>query len=215
MEPVIRVFVVDDHPLVREGITKILGLEESFQIVGEADSGGEALRLIVENRPDIILLDLKLPDMTGIEVCREIKKLYPEGKVIALTIYDDEAHVIESVRAGVVGYLPKDVDPDTLIEAVKYAAQGKTYFHPSIAGKIINETLCQGFNPCRISRKRLTSREIEVLSLVARGYTNKDIAEELYISEKTVKNHMTNIFRKLEVNDRTEAVVYAMRAGLI
>jgi len=216
VEP-IRVFVVDDHPLVRKGILKILSLEKEFEIVGEAGTGEEALRLIKEAKPDVILLDLNLPDITGIEVCRQIKKVYPEGRVIALTIYDDETHVIESVKAGVIGYLPKDVEPDTFIEAVKFAANGRSYFHPSIAGKVINdyERLCTSLEAGRKSRSLLTAREIEVLSLAAKGYTNKNIAKELFISEKTVKNHMTNIFRKLEVKDRTEAVVYAIRERLI
>jgi len=216
MEP-IKVLVVDDHPLVREGIIKILGLEKSFEIVGEAGTGQEALELIFKTKPDIILLDLNLPDITGIEVCRRVREEYPSGKVIALTIYDDDAHVLESVKAGVTGYLPKDVDPDTFIEAVKFAAQGRSYIHPSIAGKVLvdYERLSARLEAGRRDRNPLTAREVEVLSLIAKGYTNKDIANELFISEKTVKNHITNIFRKLEVRHRTEAVVHAMKAKII
>ena len=214
MQPT-KIMVVDDHPLVREGIIKTLSLEASFQVVGKAGTGKAALEVAGKTRPDVILLDLNLPDITGVEVCRQIVERYPEIDVIALTIYDDEAHVLESIKAGVSGYLLKDIDPDTLIEAVKAVCAGGSYIHPSVAGMLISD---YGKLSSRLRgehREVLTAREKEVLSLVAQGLTNKEIAEELFISEKTVKNHITNVFRKLEVNGRTEAVVQAMKKHII
>ena len=213
----IKILVVNDHPLVRQGIIKILGLEKKFKVIAEAGTGSQGVSLALCERPDVVLLDLNLPDMTGIEVCREILKEFEDAKIIALTIYDDDAHVLESIKAGVTGYLPKDVDPDTLIEAIKISAAGGAYIHPSVAGKVLND---YGRISSRLEAKSreenpLTGREVEILALVAKGFTNRDIAERLYISEKTVKNHITNIFRKMEVRDRTEAVVHALKAKII
>ena len=213
----VRVLVVDDHPLVRQGIIKFLGLEDAFKVVGEAGTGAEAMKLIPSTNPDVILLDINLPDITGIEVCKRIKAQYPHCKVIALTVYDDEAHVLESIKAGVTGYLPKDVNPDTFIEAIKYAAGGESYIHPSVAGKLMDDygRLSSKLEMNEKHSNPLTPREIEVLSLAAKGCTNKNIANELFISEKTVKNHITNIFKKIKVKDRTEAVVYALKNNII
>ncbi|MHB1125756.1 MAG: response regulator [Bacillota bacterium] len=210
-----KLLVVDDHPLIREGLCKILQLEPAFQIVGEAANGEEAVSLAHQSRPDVVLMDINLPVKNGIDACREITASLPQTRVIVLTVYDDERYVVDVFKAGASGYLLKDVEPDRLIEAIKTVAAGASFIHPSIAGKMLKE-----FN--RLSRaveesqeNPLSPREMEILNLIARGETNRSIAQKLYISEKTVKNHITNIFRKLEVDDRTEAVVWAIRAKIL
>ncbi|MGB9921080.1 MAG: response regulator [Moorellales bacterium] len=209
----IRVLIVDDHQLIREGLLKVLSLHPDIQVVGEAATGDEAIHKAQELEPDVVLLDLNLPGRDGVEVCR---LLAGNGscRVIALTVYDDEEHVFAAVRAGATGYLLKDVSPDELATAIRAVAGGEGVMHPRVTGKIMRE-----FN--RLSGEQagptvpLTPREIEVLRLVARGYSNKDIAAELYISQKTVKNHITNILRKLELEDRTQAAVWAVKARLV
>ncbi|MHB1419238.1 MAG: response regulator [Bacillota bacterium] len=210
-----KLLVVDDHPLIREGLCKILNLEPEFQIVGEATNGEEAVRLAFEALPDVILMDINLPVKNGIDACREITDALPQIRVIVLTVYDDERYVSEVFKAGASGYLLKDVEPDRLIEAIKTVAGGGSFIHPTIARKMLKE-----FN--RLSRaveeskeNPLSPRETEVLNLIARGETNRTIAQNLYISEKTVKNHITNIFRKLQVDDRTAAVVLAIKSKIL
>lgn len=210
-----RIMVVDDHPLIREGIIKTLGLEKNFQIVGKAGTGTQALELAGTTSPDVILLDLNLPDISGVELCKKIVASFPKIKVIALTIYDDEAHVLESIKAGVSGYLLKDIDPDTLIKAIKEVCAGGSYIHPRVAGMLISDYGKLSMQLTTEPKDPLTPREKEVLSFVAQGLTNKEIADQLFISEKTVKNHITNVFKKLEVNGRTEAVVLAMKRSII
>lgn len=212
---IIRIVVVDDHPLVREGIVKILGLEETFQIIGEFGEGRMVLGAVEKLRPDVVLLDLNLPDISGVEVCRALAVQFPETKVIALTIYDDEAHVLESIKAGVNGYLLKDISPDTLIEAIKAVYCGGSYIHPRVAGKLMSDYGRLSSLASGQESHMLTARETEVLGMVAEGLTNKEIAGKLFISEKTVKNHITNVFKKLEVSGRTEAVVQAMKRSII
>ncbi|MCR4418702.1 MAG: response regulator transcription factor [Clostridia bacterium] len=208
----VRVLIVDDHQLIREGLTKVLALHPEIQVVGEAATGEEALQRASELEPDVVLLDLNLPGMDGVEVCRVLTG-NGRCRVIALTVYDDDEHVFAAVRAGAAGYLLKDVSPDELARAVRAVADGEGVMHPRVTGKIMRE-----FN--RLSGRQslpvpLTPREVEVLKLVARGYSNKAIAAELYISQKTVKNHITSILRKLELEDRTQAAVWAVRARLV
>ncbi|HHX50799.1 MAG TPA: response regulator transcription factor [Clostridia bacterium] len=211
----IRIVVVDDHPLLREGLIKILSLEDTLEVVGEAGDGETAVQVVEELQPQVVLMDINLPGMDGIQACKAIKSKYPEIQVIALTIYDDDKHVLEIVRAGANGYLLKDVEPDNLLRAIKEAAAGKAPLHPKIAGKLLNEYSRIAHTLETAEQEVLTPREREVLSLIAKGTTNRLIAKELFISEKTVKNHITNIFRKLEVKDRTEAVVEAMKRNII
>lgn len=209
----IRVLIVDDHQLIREGLQKVLSLQEGIAVVGEAATGEEALRLARELRPDVVLLDINLPGMDGVKVCEALRDEGIAG-VIALTVYDDE-HVFAAVKAGAAGYLLKDVNPDELARAIRAVAAGEAIMHPRVTRKVMRE-----FN--RLSREiealtgvPLTAREVEVLRLVAMGYSNKDIAAKLFISQKTVKNHITNILRKLEVEDRTQAAVWAVKANLL
>ncbi|MFZ7101893.1 MAG: response regulator [Peptococcaceae bacterium] len=212
----IRLLIVDDHALLREGLVKIVSLEEQIEIVGEASRGNEAVQLARELKPDVILMDINMPGINGIEATKLIKAEMPNIGIIALTIHDDEEYIFELIRVGISGYVLKDIQPERLIAAIKDVAEGKSVIHPDITAKLLGE-----FN--RLSERKLRSssydeltiREIDVLQLIAKGLTNKDIAQTLYISEKTVKNHITNIFRKLSVEDRTQAALYAIKNKLV
>lgn len=211
----IRVLLVDDHPLLRQGLRKVLELDAGMTVVGEAGDGEEAVQLARRLQPEVILMDINLPGMNGIEVTRLIKGELPETKILALTIHDDDEYVLEMVRAGATGYLLKDVDPGGLVKAIRAAVRGEPYISPGIAGKVfgvLNRLTREGYQP---SHKDLTSRERDVLELIAQGYSNKKIAKILSISEKTVKNHVTSILRKLGVQDRTQAAVYALKNKLV
>ncbi len=211
----ITVMVVDDHPLLREGLIKILSLDDSIEVVGEAGDGETSIIMAEALRPQVILMDINLPKMNGIVACERLKIEFPETQIIILTVCEEERQVLEVVRAGANGYLLKDVEPNMLIQSIKDAVMGRVPLDPKIAGTVLNQ-----FN--RMSKivegernPLLTEREKEIMDLMAKGTTNRQIAESLFISEKTVKNHVTNIFRKLEVGCRTEAVVEAMKRQII
>jgi len=212
----IPILLVDDHPLLRAGLRKVLELEPDLAVVGEAGTGEEALRLARSLRPRIIIMDISLPGINGIEVTKMIKAELPETEILALTIHDDEEYMLEMVRAGARGYILKDVDPGGLIKAIKAALRGESYLSPGIAGKVFGviNRLARGgeYQP---RRQILTRREQEVLELIAQGCSNAKIASLLAISEKTVKNHVTSIFRKLGVKDRTQAALYAIKHKLV
>ncbi len=209
-----RILIVEDFPLMRAGIAKVLSMEPTFQVVGESETGGEALDLAITRYPDVILLDLNLPDISGVEVCKTLVKQQPAIKVIILTVSDAESNILECIRYGASGYLLKDIGPDMLIEAIKATCKWGYFMHPTATGKLIDgygKLISEPIEPgCN-----LTDRETEILARVAEGCTNREIAEELFISEKTVKNHITNVFKKLKVNDRTEAVVHALKRRII
>lgn len=212
----IKVVIVDDHALLREGLAKILSLESNFLIVGEANCGDEAIALTRTLKPDVVLMDINMPGLNGIEATKIIKEEMPQVGIIALTIHEDEEYIFELVRAGVSGYILKDIQPEQLIKAIKDVAEGKTAIQPNITAKLLGE-----FN--RLSDRKtnmfscdqLTARELEVIKLIAQGMPNKEIASTLYISEKTVKNHITNIFRKLNVEDRTQAALFALKNKIV
>ncbi|MGI6142424.1 MAG: response regulator [bacterium] len=212
----IPILLVDDHPLLRQGLRKVLELEPDFEVVGEAGTGEEALQLARSLRPRIILMDINLPGINGIEVTKMIKAELPETEILALTIHDDDEYMLQMVRAGARGYILKDVDPGGLIKAIQAALRGESYISPGIAGKVFGvlNRLARGgeYHP---RSQILTGREQEVLELIAQGCSNAKIAALLAISEKTVKNHVTNIFRKLGVEDRTQAALYAIKHKLV
>lgn len=210
----IRVLIVDDHQLIREGLRKVLALQEDIVVAGEAATGEEALRLVRTLKPDVVLLDINLPGADGIKVCEAMQQ-NGVAKVIALTIYDDDDHVFAAVRAGASGYLLKDVNPDELARAIRAVAAGEAVMHPRVTGKVMREFNRLAAELALLAGVSLTNREVEVLRLVAMGYSNKDIAARLFISQKTVKNHVTNILRKLQVEDRTQAAVWAVKAHLL
>lgn len=216
MGQMLRILIADDYPLVRAGMAQVLSTEPSFIVVGEAETAESVLDLAVKLYPDVILLGLSLPDASSLEVCRTLVREQPGIKVIILTVFDEDTQVLDYIKAGASGYLLKDIAQSTLIDAVKATCRWGSYIHPSVADKLINEysklnARVRGQN----AEGALTTREIEVLARVAEGRTNKEIANELYISEKTVKNHITNVFKKLKVSDRTEAVVQAIKRSII
>lgn len=210
----IKVMVADDHSLVRQGIKKVLELEPTIRVIGETTNGKDTISLAKKLQPDIILMDINMPQINGIEATKIIKKEMPHIKVLVLTIHDDEEYVYETVRSGASGYLLKDVDPGKLVESILRIYEGKSIIHHSVAAKLMQE-FNRLSNPAKDAAVDLTSREQDVLKLIAQGCSNKEIASKLFISEKTVKNHVYNIFRKIDVSDRTQAALYAVRNNMV
>lgn len=212
----IRVMVVDDQQLFRRGIVALLGTESGIEVVGEAGDGIEATSLATSTAPDVVLLDVKMPQRSGTEACRSIKDAVPTTKIVMLTASEEEADLYEAVKAGASGYLLKDSSLEDVADAVRLVADGQSLISPSMAAKLIEEfkQLSQRDRPVTGSL-RLTDRELEVLRLVARGLNNRDISKELFISENTVKNHVRNILEKLQLHSRMEAVMYAVREKLL
>ncbi len=208
--------IVDDHALVREGLTKILSTEEVIKVVGEAENGAQAVEQAFRMQPDVILMDINMPVTNGIEATRAIKNEKPEIGIIALTIHDQEEYLLELIKAGVSGYILKDISPSVLIQTILGVARGESFITPSMTAKMFNEyARLSAQNQLGTSSERLTRREFDVLRLVAHGENNRAIAKKLFISEKTVKNHLTNIFQKLGVEDRTQAAIHAVKNRLV
>jgi DNA-binding NarL/FixJ family response regulator len=214
----IRVLIADDHRVVREGLSAILKTKENIEVIGEAQDGQEAVEKARSLLPDVILMDVSMPKMSGVEATRVIKRELPHIGVVALTMYEEQQYIFDLVRAGATGYLLKDTDSSQIVKAIQSIYRGESLIHPSVASKILAEfsLLAQkkGKKPSWVEHD-LTEREITVLRLVADGKTNKEIANALDLSEKTVKNHIRNIFHKLHVYDRTQAAILAIRKGLI
>ena len=218
----IRVVIADDHALLRQGIRNVLELEPELKVLGEAADGEEAVRLVQEVNPDVLLLDVNMPKGNGLEVTRRLKEAGSPVKIVVLTIHDDQNYVVELVKAGAAGYLLKDVEPSMLIQALKVVAAGETFIYPTLAGKLLGEINRQKERLLETTRiyerrkeERLTYRELDVLELICQGMSNQEVAQKLFLSEKTVKNHLTNIFRKLHVSDRTQAVLYAIKNKMV
>jgi len=217
-EAVIRVLNVDDHGLFRRGLFVVLGGDERLEVVGEAGDGEEAVALATVLRPDAVIMDVRMPRLNGIEATRRIRELLPETKILMLTVSDDEEDLYESIKAGANGYLLKEISVQEVAEAIRAVVQGQSLISPSMASKLLDESNSlarQAAERDRLQTPMLTSRELEVLRQVARGITNKEVAEQLYISENTVKNHVRNILEKLHLHSRMEAVMYAVRMGLL
>ncbi|SDX02976.1 DNA-binding response regulator, NarL/FixJ family, contains REC and HTH domains [Amycolatopsis xylanica] len=204
----ITVMLVDDHPVVREGLRGMLEAEPDLTVVGEAGSGDEAVALTRVKQPDVILMDLRMPGLDGVGATREILAESPSQRVVVLTTYESDADILRAVEAGAAGYLLKDASRTELADAIRAASRGETVLAPSVAGKLVNRVR----NPAAQS---LSAREIEVLRLVSKGSTNADIGRALHISEATVKTHLLRVFAKLDVSDRTAAVMAAMNAGVL
>jgi NarL family two-component system response regulator LiaR len=210
----IRVLICDDQGIVSEGLRVILGTDPELKVVGVANDGREAVELVPRLKPDVVLMDLKMPVMNGIQATRLIREQYPDVRVLVLTTYDADEWVFDAIRNGAAGYLLKDTPPDGLIKAIKGTTAGKTHVDPAVAGKLF-ALVGQGAAPLDNSiAESLTEREREVLRHVARGLSNAAIAEQLYLSEGTVRNYVSAILTKLGASDRTQAAVIALRYGL-
>ncbi len=217
----IRILIADDHHLLRQGIRNFLALEPDFDIIGEAADGEEAVAKAEALNPDILLLDINMPKLTGIEVAARLKASNPAIRVLALTIHDDENYMMKMIQSGAAGYLLKDVDPSMMVQAIRRVYAGESFVEPSLTKKLFQGiTSREEVKPITpaypvAEADRLSSREVEVMQLIGRGMSNAEIARELFLSEKTVKNHLTNIFRKIQVTDRTQAVLYAIKHKIV
>jgi NarL family two-component system response regulator LiaR len=212
----IKVLVVDDHAIVRQGLRTFLELQPDMEVVGEGTNGIEAVDLARRMQPDIILLDLVMPEMDGIQATPQILKTCPNSRIIILTSFSEEDKVLPAIRSGAEGYLLKDIAPDELVQAVRDAYLGQVQLHPDVARKLMS-AVAESAPKARKTPDTpggLTEREHDVLRLIAEGMNNRDIAEKLFISEKTVKTHVSNILGKLGVADRTQAAIYALQRGL-
>ncbi len=209
----IRIVIVDDHPVVRQGLRAFLQTQDNIDVVAEAGDGEQAVEVVQELVPDVVLMDLVMPKMDGIDAIRQIRRLSPSTKVIVLTSFADDDKVFAAVKAGAAGYLLKDVDHQALSEAIRTVHEGGALLHPAVAAKLMQEFTEE--RPSQASPDRLTEREMEVLRLIARGMANKEIALDLGIAEKTVRTHVSNVLQKLHLADRTQAALYAVRERLV
>ena len=208
----IRILIVDDHTVVRDGLNALLSAERGMQVVGVAGDGEVAIQLAGELRPDIVLLDLVMPRMDGVEATRQIKRDHPEVKILVLTSFGEDHQVFAAIKAGANGYLMKDTSTDELIQAVRDTISGVPVMQPEIAQKLMREI--QGQDGLHDEENELTEREIEILQHLAQGKSNQQIADDLFLSERTVRTHITNILSKLGLKNRTQAVLYALREGI-
>jgi DNA-binding NarL/FixJ family response regulator len=207
----IRVLLVDDHAVVREGLRTFLSLQDGIEVVGEAADGEAGVRATEIHQPDVVLMDLVMPRLDGVGAMRELRRLVPSARVIVLTSFLDDDRLLPAIQAGAAGYLLKDAAPQEIARAIRTAHAGETLLDPAVAARLV-EAIAQPAGQAQ--PERLTAREREVLALIARGYANKRIALELGVAEKTVKTHVGHVLAKLGVTDRTQAAVYAVRAGL-
>ena len=211
----INVLIADDHVLMRQGLKQILELEKDIAVIAQASNGNDAVKLAREHRPDIILMDINMPGINGLQAIKEIKQEKLQCRIIVLTIHEDREYLFKTLQMGAEGYVLKDAEPSVLVEAIRNVHSGQSYIQPNMTRELVRE-----FNRVTLHEKEkndardLTAREIEVLELIAEGMINKEIAKQLYISEKTVKNHVSNIFRKLDVSDRTQAAIYAFKHNI-
>ncbi len=209
----ISVLLIDDHRVVRQGLRDFLELQEGIEIVGEASSGEEGVRVAQELLPDVVLMDLVLPGIDGVEATRRVKISSPSSRIIVLTSFADDAKVFPAIKAGAISYLLKDVQPEELARAIRAAQRGEAVLHSEVAAKLMQEFSAP--RPADDPVEQLTDREMDVLRLIAKGKSNKEIADALIISEKTVKTHVSNILSKLHLADRTQAAIYALRQRIV
>jgi DNA-binding NarL/FixJ family response regulator len=209
-----KVIICDDQAIIRDGLELLLKLEKDIEVVGLAQDGMEAVELAAKHVPDLVLMDLKMPGMNGVEATRRICAEYPKVKILVLTTFDDDEWVFDAIRAGASGYLLKDTPREKVIEAIRGTISGKSFVDPLVAGKLIDQVAKKQEQPSSLIADKLTGREMDILRLIAYGFTNADIAERLHLSEGTVRNHVSAILTKLDVSDRTQAAILAIRHGL-
>ncbi|EKN68555.1 two component transcriptional regulator, LuxR family [Schinkia azotoformans MEV2011] len=227
MDGTTSILVIDDHQLFREGVKRILDFEKDFEVVAEGDDGEDAVALVEQYHPDVVVMDINMPHTNGVEATANLVEKFPDVKVLILSIHDDESYVTHALKTGASGYLLKEMDADALVEAVKIVADGGSYLHPKVTHNLVREyrrlatgDVGQSVGTLKDVEYRkplhiLTRRECEVLQMLADGKSNRSIGETLFISEKTVKNHVSNILQKMNVNDRTQAVVVAIKNGWV
>jgi two-component system, NarL family, response regulator LiaR len=211
----ITVLIADDHRVVRQGLRTFLELMDDIRVVGEACDGLEAVQMVSQLKPDVVLMDLVMPGLDGISATHQVKVLMPDTKVIALTSFTEDDKVFPAIQAGASSYLLKDVSPDDLVDAIRAVHRGETRLHPRIAQKLMQQVVLQAAPKRELPAEDLTDRELEVIRAVAQGHNNQKISELLFISEKTVKTHLSNIFSKLGLQDRTQLAIYAIKNGLV
>ncbi|MFD2639011.1 response regulator [Piscibacillus salipiscarius] len=226
-----RIALIDDHKLFREGVKRILEFEESFEVVAEGGDGSDAMKIVEDTNPDIVIMDINMPNINGVEATRKLINKFEDLRVIILSIHDDESYVTHALKSGALGYMLKEMDTDELVNAIKIVSNGGSYVHPKVTHNLVKDyhrlALAgvnssgsgsnTAFQPIEYRKPLhlLTRRECEVLQLMTDGQSNRGISERLYISEKTVKNHVSNILQKMNVNDRTQAVVTAIKNGWV
>jgi NarL family two-component system response regulator LiaR len=208
----IRVLIVDDHAIIRKGMKAVLDLVPDMELVGEAENGKQAVKMDLDLKPDVILMDLMMPEMDGIASIREIKTKRPSARILVLTNFAGEEMIFPAIKAGAMGYHLKDSSPETLVEAIRQVFHGESSLHPLIAKKVLEEFHSQAEHPA--PDEPLTQRELEVLRLLAQGLENREIGQKLVVSEATVRTHVSNILGKLHLASRTQAALYALREGL-
>lgn len=203
----ISLLLVDDHDLIRSGLVKLFDIEDDIDVVGEANDSDSAISFIEEKRPDVVLMDINLGDgKNGLETTKEVIKKFPDTSVVILTVYGEHEYVVEAVKSGAVGYLQKEINGEDIISAVRAVAEGKSLIDPELSKRVF-----ENLSSVNDKLESLTKRETEILDLIADGMSNKEIADKLFISEGTIKNHITSLFRKLDVHDRTQAAILALR----
>lgn len=211
MDNKIRLLLADDHAIVRKGLQALLGSEPDMKVIGEAVTGFEAVIQSIALKPDVIILDMVMPEQDGVETIKQLREEAPDVQILVLTNFCEKEMVIPAIRAGALGYLLKDTLPEQLLQAIRAVSQGESYLHPSIALQVIREI----FSPVKDESILLTFREVEVLKLVARGFSNMEIAGFLSINERTIGNHISSILAKLNLSNRTQAALYALRQGMV
>lgn len=209
-----KILLCDDQAVIRDGLEMLLNLEKDIQVIATAQDGAEAIELAAQKKPDLVLMDLKMPGTNGIEATRQIHARFPDIKVLVLTTYDDDEWVFDAIRAGASGYLLKDTPREKIIEAIRGTVAGRSFVDPAVAGKLLNQVASNQTQPASLLTDRLTERETDVLRLLAKGFNNGEIANQLHLSEGTVRNHVSAILEKLGVSDRTQAAVIAIQHGL-
>ncbi|TNE52319.1 MAG: response regulator transcription factor [Deltaproteobacteria bacterium] len=211
----IRILITDDHAIVREGLRGLIELEPEMEVCAEAENGKEAIELLKIHKPDVLLLDLIMPVMGGLETIHEVNSLNLDTKILVLTSYAEDEHIFSSIKAGALGYLLKDTSPQQLLQSIREVAKGESSLHPMVARRLIQELSQPADDQSKpLSKDPLSARELDVIKLVARGMSNQEISSSLNVSERTVRNHVSTILNKLHLANRTQAALYALREGI-
>lgn len=217
MKDVIRVIIADDHSMVREGLKQLIELEEDIRVIDQAGNGEEVVQKVLEKKPNVVLMDLNMPILNGIDAVKILKEKHCQSKIIMLTIHNEVEYLFKTVEIGIDGYILKDSEAEVLMKAIRTVYHGESYIQPNMAAQLVKKMnrMKNNFDEKVDIKSELTKREVEVLQLITEGLLNKEIAQALSISEKTVKNHVSNIFRKINVCDRTQAAVYAIKKHIV